>query len=162
MGRIAGIDFGTKRIGLAISDASQMLARALPTLHALKDPHLTAKRLATTLNAYSDLERVVLGLPLLLNGKEGSMATQVRAFESTLQEHLVCPILLWDERLTSAGVEKMLIAFDLSRKQRAALSDELSAVSILQNYLDSLRFKNESSPHQQRPPHGNTLFSPLE
>lgn len=142
LGRIAGIDFGTKRIGLAISDASKILARALPTLLASKDKMQTIERVASALTAYSDLELIVLGLPLLLSGKEGDMATQVRAFEGALKEKVACPILLWDERLTSAGVEKMLISFDLSRKQRAALSDELSAVSILQNYLDSLRFKN--------------------
>jgi putative Holliday junction resolvase len=142
LGRIAGIDFGTKRIGLAISDASKILARALPTLHASKNKIETVERVASALKAYIDLELIVLGLPLLLSGKEGDMATQVRAFEGALKEKVPCPILLWDERLTSAGVEKMLISFDLSRKQRAALSDELSAVSILQNYLDSLRFRN--------------------
>ena len=75
----------------------------------------------------------------MLSGKEGEMAQFVRAFAKALEATLPYPIVFWDERLTSCGVEKMLLGFDVSRKKRASLSDALSAISILQNYLDSLR-----------------------
>ncbi len=139
MGRIVGIDFGLARFGLAISDEKKIIATPLKTLPASRNPAHTAQKIAEALASYKNIESIVIGLPLLLNGKEGEMASKVRAFAEILKTHLPYPIFFWDERLTSAGVEKMLVGFDVSRKKRAALSDSLSAISILQNYLDSLR-----------------------
>jgi putative holliday junction resolvase len=139
LGRIAGIDFGTVRIGLAISDEMRIIAQSLETIKASSDPMQTVRLIAHALSRYKNIDTIVIGLPLLLNGKEGEMAQLVRAFAKNLEQVLPFPILFWDERLTSSGVEKMLIESDISRKKRAELSDALSAVSILQNYLDSLR-----------------------
>jgi putative Holliday junction resolvase len=139
LGRIAGIDFGKVRIGLAISDDRRIIAQPLDTVRAAKDNAQTAKLIVQSLSQYKDIDIVVIGLPLLLNGKEGEMALLVKAFAKTLEQVLPYTVVFWDERLTSAGVEKMLIEMDVSRKKRAELSDALSAVSILQNYLDSLR-----------------------
>lgn len=136
MGRIAAIDFGKARIGLAISDEMRIIAKSLETVQASKDLSSTAKSIASALSKYK-IDMIVIGLPLLLNGKEGEMAVAVRAFAKALEEVLPLPIVFWDERLTSSGVEKMLTGFDVSRKKRAELSDALAAVSILQNYLDS-------------------------
>lgn len=141
MGRIASIDFGTVRIGMAITDERHIIASAMPTLRAEKKLQDTAVIVANALKPYPNLEQVIIGLPLMLSGKESPMSSQVREFAAVLQTHISAPILFWDERLTSAGVEKMLKDADVSRKKRAALSDSLSAISILQNYLDSLRLR---------------------
>ncbi len=138
MGRIVGIDFGTARIGLAVSDPRRVIAQPLETVQVGKNDEETIKKVVATLSKYGDLTTVVIGLPLLLSGKEGQMTGLVRAFAHLLEKALALPIVFWDERLTSAGVEKMLVEMDVSRKKRAALSDALSAVSILQNYLDAL------------------------
>jgi putative Holliday junction resolvase len=138
LGRIVGIDFGTVRIGLAISDERRIIAQSLETIRAEKTPTQTAELIKHSLSRYANIDKIVIGLPLLLNGKEGDMALSVRAFVKVLEQVLPYPVLCWDERLTSSGVEKMLLDLDISRKKRAQLSDALSAVSILQNYLDSL------------------------
>jgi len=138
LGRVVGIDFGKVRLGLAISDERRIIAQPLDTVRAARVPLQTAKLVADALKRYTNIDTVVIGLPLMLNAKEGEMALLVRAFAKALEEVLPYPIVFWDERLTSAGVEKMLLACDVSRKKRAELSDALSAVSILQNYLDSL------------------------
>ncbi len=139
MGRIAAIDFGKVRIGLAITDDRRIIAQPLETIKAAKDNAQTAKLIGQTLSRYKDIDTIVIGLPLLLNGKEGEMALLVKAFAKTLEQALPYPIVFWDERLTSSGVERMLLDMDVSRKKRAELSDALSAVSILQNYIDSLK-----------------------
>lgn len=144
MGRIAAIDFGTVRFGLAITDESKIIATPLNTIKAAKTLVETARLIAQALKAYPSLELIVIGLPLLLSGKESPMSTQVRAFAALLEKEVPVPIKLWDERLTSAGVEKMLKEHDVSRKARAQVSDSLSAISILQNYLDSLRFQKDN------------------
>jgi putative holliday junction resolvase len=139
LGRIAAIDFGKVRIGLAISDEMRIIAQPLETIKAGKDLTQTAQSIAHALAYYKNLDAVVIGLPLLLNGSEGEMAQGVRSFAKVLEQVLPLPMIFWDERLTSSGVERMLMDFNVSRKKRASLSDALSAVSILQNYLDSLR-----------------------
>ncbi len=138
MGRIAAVDFGTVRIGLAISDERRIIAQPLETVRAARNNVETAQLIAKRLSGYKGIDKIVIGLPLMLNGKEGDMAILVRAFAKVLEETLALPVVFWDERLTSSGVEKMLLGMDVSRKKRAQLSDALSAVSILQNYLDSL------------------------
>ncbi len=138
MGRIVGIDYGKTRIGVAVSDERRIIATALETIRASKNPLETAKEIVKALSSYKNIDLVVIGLPLHLNGKESEMSQSVRAFATVLVEVLPVPLVFWDERLTSAGVEKMLKGIDMSRKKRALVSDALSAVSILQNYLDSL------------------------
>lgn len=139
MGRIVGIDFGKVRIGLAISDEMRIIAQPLETIKTAKDPKQTAKTIAQVLSRYKNIDAIVIGNPLLLSGKEGEMSQLVRSFAKILEQELSYPLIFWDERLTSSGVEKMLLDSKVSRKKRAELSDALSAVSILQNYLDSLR-----------------------
>jgi putative holliday junction resolvase len=139
LGRIVGIDFGKVRIGLALSDERRIIASPLETIRAGKNHLQTAQLIAQSLSRHNNIDSIVIGLPLLMNGKEGEMALLVKAFAKVIEETLPYPVILWDERLTSSGVEKMLLEADVSRKKRAELSDSLSAVAILQNYLDSLR-----------------------
>lgn len=142
MGRIVGIDFGKVRIGLAISDENRIIAQPLETIRASSDPAQTARLITHSLSRYKNIDLIVIGLPLLLNGQEGDMAKTVRSFAKVLEQVLPLPIVFWDERLTSSGVERMLLDMDVSRKKRAELSDALAAVSILQNYLDAARMRS--------------------
>ncbi len=135
MGRILGIDFGKVRIGIAVSDPSKIIAQPIGRLENNKK---FPEELKKILQPYSGVEKIVIGLPLQMNGKEGEMAEQVRLFAKKLEEHFPLPIILWDERLTTAQVEKNLQHQELSRKARAGRVDTLAATLILQSYLDSL------------------------
>lgn len=84
-----------------------------------------------------EIEEVVVGLPLLMSGKSGLMADEVRHFVSLLEQHIKAPIKTWDERLTSVQADRSLREGNLSRKRRAKVVDVVAAVIILQNYLDS-------------------------
>ncbi len=138
MGRIVGVDFGTVRIGLAVSDERKIIARSLPTIRVAKEKTATIALIQKELAPLGPIEKIIVGHPLLLSGKEGDMALLAKAFGTALGEALAIPVLFWDERLTSSQVDRMLKDAEVSRKKRAQLSDSLSAVVILQNYLDSL------------------------
>lgn len=135
MGRIVGIDFGLTRIGLAISDEMRIIAQPLATIKAGKDDNQTAEKIAKELASFSKIEAIVLGLPLLLSGKEGEMAIRVKQFKTVLEKVLSLPVFLWDERLTSQQVDKLLRAADMCRKSRSEVSDRLAAATILENFL---------------------------
>lgn len=133
MGRVIGIDFGMKRIGLARSDPMKIIASPLKTISAGKTLEETADLI---LKELEDVETIVLGLPLLLSGKDSETTTMVRKFAEILESKSGLPLILWDERLTSKQVEKLMIEGGVSRKNRAAHVDTMSATLILQNYLD--------------------------
>lgn len=134
MGRIAALDFGRARIGVALSDERRILATPLPFI---PNDRNAAKALYEQLSKRGPLDALVLGLPLLFNGTEGEMAVAVRTFAETLQPYFTIPIFFWDERLTTAQVERTLKDADVSRKKRAPIVDSLCAALILQSYLDS-------------------------
>jgi putative Holliday junction resolvase len=136
LGRIVGIDFGEARIGLSISDERGIFASPLPCLKNLKKMETTAQLLMNTLNSLGQLDAIVIGLPLMMNGTEGVMAQQVKKFSECLKTFFGGEILFWDERLTTAGAEKILKEAKVNRKKRSQSIDSLSAVLILQNYLD--------------------------
>lgn len=137
MGRIASIDYGSKRIGLAISDERQIIATSLETILAQKSTKETAQFLKKILHIYK-LDKIIVGLPLQMNGKEGSIADEVRLFASHLAEEFDCEIRLWDERLTSVQAERAMRESGMNRKKRSKKVDMLSAVIILQSYLEFL------------------------
>jgi putative Holliday junction resolvase len=136
-GALLGLDIGTKTIGVATSDADRRLATGVETI-ARKTFTLDAKRLLA-LAAERRCAGFVLGLPLNMDGSEGPRAQSVRAFARNLAKLTELPIALWDERLSTAAVERELIAADVSRKKRAAVIDEHAAVFILQGALDRLK-----------------------
>jgi putative holliday junction resolvase len=137
LGRIAGIDYGTARIGIALSDERQIIASALGCLAAKKTFNETVQVIQTELSKHLPLEQIVIGLPLLLNGKDGTMAVQVRQLSEALKSFFSIPIVLWDERLTTLQVERFLKEQKVNRKKRSKIIDALAAQTILQNYLDS-------------------------
>lgn len=98
----------------------------------------TLQRILTALSPYAPLVSIVIGLPLHLSGKESPLSSEVRIFAKELEIAFKIPVILWDERLTSAQVERTLKEAEMSRKKRTALVDAMAAAVILQNYLDHL------------------------
>jgi putative Holliday junction resolvase len=136
-GRLIGIDAGTKTLGLALSDVTRTIASALETIRRTKFKD-DAKRLLDLAREHA-IQGFVLGLPTNLDGSEGPRAQATRAFARNLNTLSPLPVLLWDERLTTAEAERMLIAADTTRKRRADVIDKLAATLILQGALDRLR-----------------------
>ena len=135
-GALLGLDLGTKTIGVATSDAERRLATGVETI-ARKTFTADAKRLLA-LAQERRCVGFVLGLPLNMNGSEGPRAQSARAFARNLAKLTELPIALWDERLSTAAVERELIAADMSRSRRAAVIDQHAAAFILQGALDRL------------------------
>ena len=136
---ILGIDYGSKRIGLAVSDLSCTIA----TSHKILYRRTIEVDLADLKNVIAEKEigAIVMGLPLQMNGAEGEIAAEVRKFADILNERFSLPLLLWDERLSSSAVENFLIKeVDLSRKKRAKVLDASAAAYILQGVLDALAY----------------------
>lgn len=135
--RLLGLDLGTKTIGLALSDVTRMIASPYETL-----PRGKLKADSARLEAIAAKEGaggLVIGLPLNLDGTDGPRAQSTRAFARNLNGLLPLPVLLWDERLTTAKAERMLIEADTSRQRRSELIDKLAATLILQSALDRMR-----------------------
>jgi putative Holliday junction resolvase len=135
-GVLIGIDLGTKTIGVAGSDPDRRLAAAIETI-ARKNFSTDAHRLLA-LAVERSAVGFVLGLPINMDGSEGPRAQSTRAFARNLGKLTDLPIAFWDERLSTAAVERQLIEADVSRKKRAAVIDQHAAVFILQGALDRL------------------------
>ena len=135
--RLMGLDLGTKTIGVATSDLTRQIATPVETIARQKFT-ADATRLLE-LAARENIGLIVLGLPVNMDGSEGPRAQSTRAFARNLAKLTPIPIVYWDERLSSAAVERMLIQADASRARRAEVIDKLAAAWILQAALDSLR-----------------------
>jgi putative Holliday junction resolvase len=135
-GALIGLDLGTKTIGVATSDPDRRLATAVETV-ARKTFTADAARILA-LAAERKAAGFVLGLPVNMDGSEGPRAQSTRAFARNLARLTELPIALWDERLSTAAVERELIAADVSRGKRKAVIDQHAAVFILQGALDRL------------------------
>jgi putative Holliday junction resolvase len=135
-GALIGLDLGTKTIGVAASDPDRKLATGVETI-ARKNFSKDAERLLA-LAAERSAVGFVLGLPVNMDGSEGPRAQSTRAFARNLAKLTALPIALWDERLSTAAVERELIAADVSRAKRAAVIDQHAAAFILQGALDRL------------------------
>ncbi len=147
MTRILGIDYGSTRLGLAMSDEDGILASPLPVR--------TRKTLADDLDFITRLVNknmvgtIVVGLPLNMNGSHGQMAQAVMAFVEHLGEKCDVPIDTFDERLTTSEAERVLVQADVSRKRRRPLRDGLAATLILQGYLDTQRLRVEHNENHE-------------
>jgi putative holliday junction resolvase len=135
--RLIGIDLGTKTLGLALSDVTRSIASGLTTLPRTRFAADAAKLLA--LAAEHGVGGFVIGLPFNLDGSQGPRAQATRAFARNLGRLTPLPMLLWDERLTTAAAERSLLEADASRKRRAEVIDKVAATLILQSALDRLR-----------------------
>ena len=135
--RLLGLDVGTKTIGMALSDVTRSVATPFDTIRRTK---FTAD--AKTIREVVEKNQVgalVIGFPLNLDGSEGPRAQSTRAFARNLAAHVTVPMVFWDERLSTAAVERHLIEADASRKRRAEVIDRMAAAYILQGALDRLR-----------------------
>ena len=134
---LIGLDLGSKTIGVAISDITRRIASPVETI-ARKKFTLDAERLLA-IAAERKAGLFLLGLPLNMDGSEGPRVQSTRAFARNLAKLTPLPIVFWDERLSTAAVERMLIGADASRARRAEVIDKLAAVYILQSALDTLK-----------------------
>jgi putative Holliday junction resolvase len=133
--RIAAIDYGLKRIGIALSDSTGSMAFPFATVEGGKKG---AAHVMQALEKYKqEITKIIVGLPLLMNGKEGDMAQAVRLFVKELEALADLPILLLDERLSSAQADKSLKENLFNRKKRSSKIDMAAATLLLQNYLDT-------------------------
>jgi len=139
-GALLGLDLGTKTIGVAVSDPDRRLATGVETIRRTAFT-ADAARLLAIAGARSAVG-LVLGLPINMDGSEGPRAQSTRAFARNLARLTEMPIALWDERLSTAAVERELIAADVSRAKRARVIDEHAAIFILQGALDRLAILN--------------------
>jgi len=136
--RILGIDYGRKRMGIAISDESEFLASPRETMIRTQSLDKDLARFRRLLEE-EDVESIVVGLPLNMDGSHGPMAEEASVFASQLREMSGLQVDLFDERLTSSEAERVLIQADVSRSKRKGLRDSLAAVLILQGFLDRRR-----------------------
>jgi putative Holliday junction resolvase len=138
--RMLGVDFGRRRIGLAITDASATLARPLQALAAGASDADTVSTLAgeiDRLHAEEELSRIVVGLPLRLDGSPTELTPRVRAFAAMLAGRTSVPVALQDERLTSREAEQRLALTEPDWRKRKTRLDAAAAAVILQDYVDS-------------------------
>jgi putative Holliday junction resolvase len=135
--RLMGLDLGSKTIGVATSDRTRMIATPIETI-ARKKFTADAERLMAIIAA-ENIGLIVLGLPVNMDGTEGPRCQSTRAFARNFARLSSVPVVYWDERLSTAAVERMLIQADASRAKRDQVIDKLAAAWILQAALDSLR-----------------------
>jgi len=132
--RILGLDIGSKRIGIAISDELGFTAQGLETLIS-KDAVTDIDYIDKIVRNYGVTE-IVVGIPYNMNGTEGPQAKKIREFMDRMSLKINVPLKEWDERLSTTAAERILLEADLSRAKRRKVVDKLAAVLILQGYLD--------------------------
>ena len=135
--RILAVDFGTRRIGLAVSDPLGITAQGLPTL--LRKNKRTDLSHITDVLIQNNIREIVVGLPLRLSGAESSSTEKARDFAELLRKEFSLPVHLWDERFTSVEANRVLRESEMSIRKRGEAVDRLSAVLILQAFLERRR-----------------------
>lgn len=133
--RILAIDYGSRRMGLAVSDALGITAQGLNTLER-KNKRSDFARLERTIREYQVTE-IVLGNPLRMSGEEGTQSRKVAEFAEELRRRFEIPVHLWDERLTSSEANRLLREAEVSLQRRAQAVDRMAATLILQSFLQA-------------------------
>jgi putative Holliday junction resolvase len=142
VGRILAIDYGSRRMGLAVSDPLGITSQGIETLQR-KNKRNDFSRLGQVIREYN-VQEIVLGYPLRMSGAEGIQSEKVAGFAEELRQKFKLPVHLWDERLTSAEANRVLREADLSIQKRAQAVDRMAAVLILQSFLQA-----RSNPPEQ-------------
>jgi putative Holliday junction resolvase len=137
--RLLGLDVGTKTIGMALSDTTHLIATPFDTIRRTRFRD-DLKRMLDEI-ARHKVGGIVIGLPLALDGRDSPRTQGVRQFAKNLMAQTALPIAFWDERLSTAAVERGMIEGDLSRRRRAELIDKAAAAYILQGLLDNLNHR---------------------
>jgi putative Holliday junction resolvase len=139
--RVLGLDIGSRRIGVAISDPLGITAQGLETLHR-KNKKYDLSYLHRLIRDYQ-IKEIVVGLPLRMSGAEGIQAEKIHAFAEDLRKHFKLPVHLWDERLTSAEANRLLRETELSIEKRGQAVDRMAAILILQGWMEHRTAQNE-------------------
>lgn len=141
MGRILGIDYGSRRFGLALSDPLKLTAQPFANWSVAGEESIVKK--IASLIQQRDVELVVIGYPLTLKGQKSRLSSSVEHLVSMLSETIPVPVILWDERFTSVQAHRILHEMGQKTGRQKDKVDILAAVLILQNYLDYLRQKTQ-------------------
>ena len=141
--RILGLDFGSKTVGVAVSDGLLLTAQGVETIERKDESKLrkTCARIEELIAEY-EVTEIVLGLPKNMNNTEGERVEKTKAFGEMLERRTGLPVHYWDERLTTVAAEQILMESGVRRENRKEYVDKLAAVYILQGYLDSEGMKN--------------------
>jgi putative Holliday junction resolvase len=133
--RVLGIDHGTKRIGIAISDELGVIAQPLEFI--LAEPFAEFLERLKEIIREKEVKQLVVGMPRNMDGSYGPAASKVKEFVVVLKEYITMPITLWDERLTSAQANRFLVEANVRREKRKEKVDQTAAAILLQSFLDS-------------------------
>lgn len=135
-----GLDYGTKTVGIAISDALGLTAQGIETIERKEENKLrrTCARIEELIREY-EVEKIVLGFPKHMNNDVGERAEKSLEFKAMLERRTGLEVVMWDERLTTVAAERTLIESKVRREDRKKYIDKIAAVFILQGYLDSLQ-----------------------
>ena len=146
-GRIIGLDYGSRTVGVALSDPLRMTAQAVETIHR-KDENKLRQTLARieTIIREQDVGLILLGYPKNMNNTIGDRAEKTGAFADMLRRRTGLSVVLWDERMSTMAATRTLIEGEVRRENRKTYVDQLAAVFILQGYLDYLRMHPEDAP----------------
>lgn len=144
MKRIMGLDYGSKTVGVAISDALLLTAQGIETIERKEENKLrrTCARIEELIREY-EVGRIVLGFPKHMNNDIGERAEKSLEFQKMLTRRTGLEVVMWDERLTTVAAEQTLIESGVRREDRKKYIDKIAAVFILQGYLDSLQGQRE-------------------
>ncbi|MGC9977078.1 MAG: Holliday junction resolvase RuvX [Syntrophales bacterium] len=140
--RILGLDYGSKRIGVAVCDELGMTAQGLATI-ARKNRRSDLEEIDRFVRTYH-VEKIVIGYPIRLDGTEGIQCEKVSKFASILESTFSLPVIKWDETLSTKAAEEVLVLANIARKKRKNIVDKLAASFILQGYLDAQRNRNRA------------------
>lgn len=142
--RILGLDFGSKTVGVAVSDGLLLTAQGVETIERKDENKLrkTCARIEELITEY-EVTEIVLGLPKNMNNTEGERVEKTKAFGEMLERRTGLPVHYWDERLTTVAAEQILMESGVCRENRKAVIDKVAAGLILQGYLDCLKTKEE-------------------
>lgn len=137
--RILGLDYGTKTVGVAVSDELLLTAQGVEIIRRKSPSKLrqTLARIEELVEEY-DVDRIVLGYPKNMNNTEGERCEQTNAFREDLMRRTGKEVILWDERLTTVSADKSMMEMGIRRENRKEFVDEIAAIFILQGYLDFL------------------------
>lgn len=144
--RIMGLDYGSKTVGVAVSDALKVTAQGVETIQRKSEGKLrqTLARIQELAGEYQ-VGKIVLGFPKNMNNTEGERCKKTLEFKEMLERRCGLPVILWDERLTTVAAERSLMEGGVRREDRKKHLDRIAAALILQGYLDSLAFQEEKN-----------------
>lgn len=144
--RIMGLDYGSKTVGVAISDALKITAQGIETIERKEENKLrkTLARIEALVEEY-EVEKIVIGLPKHMNNTIGERAEKSLELKEKLERRTGLPVVMWDERLTTVMAEQVLIESNVRREKRKQYIDKIAAVFILQGYLDSIHMEQKDS-----------------